>query len=853
MSNLKKILKSTKPMNNNQTQPTNQIKPSRFHLKTWQWVSALVVVAVIAGGILTWYYLKPLEKEGGLLPPPIIIGEEVPQDKYVFIQITEEITPKRPVMVDYPPVYHFDELSGTLETGRSKFEVNDNLVAVAGSRITIMEPGGGGGGGLTPVYEVPFEGGNIKILSLGSAGDIYLVYRNKEIVLVPQKTWKEKFKSVDDLLGGEVQIEATIKNYGLQDKTKIKLYSKLETQLYRLTQAKNPSSFAEEHNIYLADNKARVVIELPDELTRISPEFNLIEEGRAGKLLQALVPISKLCELSEEPSIHFIRKPLSPMPLGAGLNQATITTDKTEYKQGEMVKTAVFNGLDFSVYADSWKGSWNILQYQGNKWNNLCSGRQRTIPTCLCENNPDGNCPHREAPEERFDEIKPSESADWSWDQKILQGTEKGCSNWIDALPGKYRVEFRHFYTLDVNKREWEIIYSNEFSIKENFSQEDNQPCIFKNNSCCKGEVCEMVDLKCGEGTENQILGCDENCRVIYECVPLNENQTSIKTTNITNFTGPAHITHLDIYGDTIVWSDDSQGSYNIYAYNIITETKQAIQPMPVDQVQPAIYEDKIVWVQASSPDNYELYLYNLNTKQKTALKKPKVTSFGPVFPDIYGNTVVWEEQGVETGTINTASQIYGLNLDTQELKKLSSLSASGYERAAMPKIYDNFVVWEDRSADPTNSHINIYDLDRNQGTSITASRDLGQRVLHQYPNIYQKKIVWSQSLRDLFVYDIINETVLPLNHSELQYEAFMNIYQDLVIFKGCKQTITECDVYLLDINSQNITNISQSGKLQLTNVWPPAVYQNKIVWIEENDPLGETIHNLYMAEIGNK
>ena len=38
-------------MNSNQTQSTNQIKPHRFHLKTWQWVSVLVVAAVIVGGV----------------------------------------------------------------------------------------------------------------------------------------------------------------------------------------------------------------------------------------------------------------------------------------------------------------------------------------------------------------------------------------------------------------------------------------------------------------------------------------------------------------------------------------------------------------------------------------------------------------------------------------------------------------------------------------------------------------------------------------------------------------------------------------------------------------------------------
>ncbi len=148
------------------------------------------------------------------------------------------------------------------------------------------------------------------------------------------------------------------------------------------------------------------------------------------------------------------------------VEEVTIATDETEYGLGEIVKTTVLNRLEFSIYADFWKGSWRILQYKNEQWNEIFNGRSRTIPICICGTYPDDICPQWAPPIEKFDEIKPSESIDWSWDQKVLQGTEKGCFNWIDALPGKYKVEFRHFYTLDPDKREWKTIYSNEFTIK---------------------------------------------------------------------------------------------------------------------------------------------------------------------------------------------------------------------------------------------------------------------------------------------------------------------------------------------------------------------------------------------------
>ncbi|MFH1712946.1 MAG: hypothetical protein ABH896_02045 [Candidatus Jacksonbacteria bacterium] len=64
MPNLKKLLKSKKPMNNNQTKPTNQPNPNRFHLKTWQWVSVLILAAVIVGGVFVVW-----NKETQILPP----------------------------------------------------------------------------------------------------------------------------------------------------------------------------------------------------------------------------------------------------------------------------------------------------------------------------------------------------------------------------------------------------------------------------------------------------------------------------------------------------------------------------------------------------------------------------------------------------------------------------------------------------------------------------------------------------------------------------------------------------------------------------------------------------------------
>lgn len=51
--------KPTKTMNNNQTQPTTQPNPNRFHLKTWQWLPVLILAAVIVAGVFVYINQYP--------------------------------------------------------------------------------------------------------------------------------------------------------------------------------------------------------------------------------------------------------------------------------------------------------------------------------------------------------------------------------------------------------------------------------------------------------------------------------------------------------------------------------------------------------------------------------------------------------------------------------------------------------------------------------------------------------------------------------------------------------------------------------------------------------------------------
>jgi hypothetical protein len=86
----------------------------------------------------------------------------------------------------------------------------------------------------------------------------------------------------------------------------------LESVLYQLSQSSNPVEFAKNHDIEVKDNRVRVIIELKNQTDTISPRFNITIESSDKNLVQALVPISNLIELSDEPYVNFIRTPLRP-------------------------------------------------------------------------------------------------------------------------------------------------------------------------------------------------------------------------------------------------------------------------------------------------------------------------------------------------------------------------------------------------------------------------------------------------------------------------------------------------------------------------------------------------------------
>ena len=115
-----------------------------------------------------------------------------------------------------------------------------------------------------------------------------------------------------------------------------------------------------------------------------------------------------------------------------------------------------------------------------------------------------------------------------------------------------------------------------------------------------------------------------------------------------------------DIYGNRIVWTDNRDGggwdsnqqpdgNWDIYMYDLSTSTETRITTDESNQVEPAIYEDRIVWAdnrngggrdEYGQPDgNWDIYMYDLSTSTETQITSNNSTQWKPA---IYGDRIVW-------------------------------------------------------------------------------------------------------------------------------------------------------------------------------------------------------------------
>ncbi|MDY9926727.1 NosD domain-containing protein [Methanosarcina sp.] len=111
----------------------------------------------------------------------------------------------------------------------------------------------------------------------------------------------------------------------------------------------------------------------------------------------------------------------------------------------------------------------------------------------------------------------------------------------------------------------------------------------------------------------------------------------NLSTSTETQITTSGLASNSKIHGDRLVYVNNS----HIYMYNLSTSTETRITTYESRQDNPAIYGDRIVWMDDRNR-NADIYMYNLSTNTETQITSNKSEQGAPA---IYGDRIVWMDR----------------------------------------------------------------------------------------------------------------------------------------------------------------------------------------------------------------
>ncbi len=193
--------------------------------------------------------------------------------------------------------------------------------------------------------------------------------------------------------------------------------------------------------------------------------------------------------------------------------------------------------------------------------------------------------------------------------------------------------------------------------------------------------------------------------------------------------TGPADQVDPAVYGTTVVYADNTNGNWDICAYDLVTGVERHFISNTADQVQPSIEGSKVVFADLRN-GNWDIYCYDLSVNQ---LKRLTTNTASQRSPQIGAGRVVYQDRR------NGNWDIYMYTLATGNERRLTT---STYKQTAPQIGRGRSVVFQDDRNGP--SDIYLYDLKSNLGKRVT-----DDPAPQTAPTIFGNEVVWSDARAD--------------------------------------------------------------------------------------------------------
>ncbi len=206
------------------------------------------------------------------------------------------------------------------------------------------------------------------------------------------------------------------------------------------------------------------------------------------------------------------------------------------------------------------------------------------------------------------------------------------------------------------------------------------------------------------------------------------------KGTTISSFAA----SHPAIYGNKLVWHDESTVTPRLTVYDLKTKVRSYIIKDVDSSSIPSIYGNKIVW-----SANSNVYICDISACTQTKIAAGSN-------PDIYGNKVSYDSDSA-----GYTPQIYVYDINTKK-----AIDVSQYGDNVASHIFGNKVIWSDFYTRLGN--VRMYDIATKQQIEVTAGDSMTGYDTGGATSINGNEIVYlkhndlsNMELGDVYIYNI--------------------------------------------------------------------------------------------------
>ncbi|NYT07165.1 MAG: PKD domain-containing protein, partial [Methanomicrobiales archaeon] len=294
-----------------------------------------------------------------------------------------------------------------------------------------------------------------------------------------------------------------------------------------------------------------------------------------------------------------------------------------------------------------------------------------------------------------------------------------------------------------------------------------------------------------------------------------------------------------DISGDLVVWSGSGDHSQDIYVYNLSSGGELDITPdercgtpdhQYPDQVDPSIEGHIIVWVDGRN-SFWDIYLYDLES-QTEILVTPDTAGSNQVDPIVSGDRIVWSD---DRDKGNSQYDVYLYSITTGEEMLLSpDMTSISLEH---PRLSGDYVVCEGYDLNNWSYDIYLYDITTAVWTLLTPDTPWSDQ---KNPDISGDYIVWDgidemQGTQDVYLYNLSSGTTMLLTEGTASTDQ-MNpkIEGDTIVWEDNRiDGGWNYDIVLYSVTSGIAGLITPDTA---TNQASPEISGNRVVWSGYSD-----------------